>query len=267
MKKHRPGRNAKPWWLVVSAALALSGCSVFLRDTPTPIPTESTVTGAPAQGRTLVVFLPGRGGSIQDFEQHGIVGALRDAAIDVDTVAVDAHLNYYYKRTVIDRLRADVIQPARDRGYGRIVVVGVSLGGLGALLYERDQPGQIDAIVLVAPYLGDDDGLFEAMAEAGGPAAWASARDGQSGPIEEQLWTFIGNRLSTLPPTWLLAGQSDRLGRGHRLFATLVPAERVKFIAGGHDWGTWEALWREVCLNSPLFAAEKSVAGRKALPN
>src|SRR6187397_3125337 len=100
MTKHRPVKSTQPWWLAVCAALALSGCGLLLRDTPTPIPTKWTVTGAPAQGRTLVVFLPGRGGSIQDFEQHGIIGALRDAAIDVDTVAVDAHLNYYYKRTV-----------------------------------------------------------------------------------------------------------------------------------------------------------------------
>jgi len=265
MTNHWAVRNAKPWWLVVSAALVLSGCSLLLRDTPTPIPIHTTVSGAAARDRTLVVFLPGRGGSVQDFEKHGMIRALRDAAIDVDTVAVDAHLNYYYKRTVIDRLKADVIQPARDRGYGRIVVVGVSLGGLGALLYEREHPGQIDAIVLLAPYLGDKDSLFEAIAGAGGPGAWASGRDSRLGTIEEQLWTFLGNRWSTFPPTWLLAGQSDRLGQGHRVLATLLPAERVKFIAGGHDWKTWQALWREVCLNSPLFAAEKALSGGKTV--
>ena len=246
-------------WLLAAGALTLSGCSMLLRDTTTPIPLRTTTMDSTVQDRTLVVFLPGRGGSMDDFERHGMTAALREAGIDVDTVAVDAHLNYYLKRTVIERLQADVIQPARERGYSRIVVVGVSLGGLGALLYEREHPGMIDAIVLLAPYLGDQASLFENIAAAGGPAAWAAGRDAQEGRIEEQLWTFLGSKSSTLPPIWLLAGQSDWLERGHQLFATLLPPARVNFIAGAHDWQTWNALWREVCLNSNLFVAEKTM--------
>jgi len=217
-----------------------------------------------AHGRTLVVFLPGRGGSMDDFERHGMTAVLREAGIDADAVAVDAHLNYYYKRTVIERLRADVIQPALERGYSRIVMVGVSLGGLGTLLYEREHPGMIDAIVLLAPYLGDQASLFETIAAAGGPAAWAAGRDNQEGRVEEQLWAFLGRQSSTLPPTWLLAGHRDWLGRGHRLFSTLLPPARVKFIAGAHEWNTWNTLWREVCLNSDLFTAEKSMKDLEA---
>jgi pimeloyl-ACP methyl ester carboxylesterase len=151
--------------------------------------------------------------------------------------------------------------PARLRGYRRIVLVGVSLGGLGALLSEREYPGSVDALVLLGPYLGDDGRLFAGIAAAGGPAAWATGRDLHTGRVEEQLWTFLGTRSAALPPTWLLCGRGDSLGPGHRLLAGLLPAARVATIEGAHDWPTWNALWREVCFHSDLFRAEKTGAG------
>jgi pimeloyl-ACP methyl ester carboxylesterase len=249
-------RLAWPWMACV--ALLSAGCSIFMRDTPAPILTQATSTGDPAtKAATLVVFLPGRGGSMADFEQQGFAEILRAARVQADVIAVDAHLGYYYKRTVIDRLRADVIEPARTRGYRRIVLVGVSLGGLGALLYERDRPGAVDAIVLLAPYLGDKAGLFERIDVAGGPRAWAIGRDPTEGGVEEMVWTFLGQRATALPPTWLLFGEEDRLAPGHRRLMTLLPSTRVIRRSGGHDWPTWRMLWQEVCLNSDLFAAEK----------
>ena len=244
--------------LLAGGMLALTGCSAFLRDTPAPMPTRATQMSPAAPATTLVVFLPGRGGSLADFDRHGFIAALREAGVNTDTIAVDAHLGYYIKRTVIERLRADVLVSARQRGYRRIVLVGVSLGGLGALLCEREHPGEVDAIVLLGPYLGDKAGLFEQIAAAGGPAAWASRRDPVAGVVEEQLWTFLGNRSAALPPTWLLYGRSDSLAPGHRMLATLLPRGRVTAVAGAHDWPTWFALWRGICLHSDLFATEKA---------
>ncbi len=246
--------------LLTSAVLTLAGCSAFLRDTPTPIPTQATQLSPAGPATTLVVFLPGRGGSMADFDRHGFIAALRDAGVSADTIAVDAHLGYYYKRTVIERLRTDVLVPARARGYRRIVLAGVSLGGLGALLGERDAPGLVDAIVLLAPYLGDKAALFEQIRAAGGPTAWAAGRDPTTGSVEEQLWTFLGNRSTALPPTWLLYGRGDSLATGHQMLATLLPPARVKTVTGAHDWPAWLSLWRGVCLDSELFAAERTGA-------
>ena len=245
----------------VLAGLALTGCSLLLRDTPTPIPTRATQMAAAGPAATLVVFLPGRRGSMADFEREGFVAVMREAGVKADTITVDAHLGYYFKQTVIERLRIDVLLPARLRGYRRIVLVGVSLGGLGALLSEREYPGSVDALVLLGPYLGDDGRLFAAIAAAGGPAAWATGRDLRTGRVEEQLWTFLGTRSAALPPTWLLCGRGDSLGPGHRLLAGLLPAARVATIEGAHDWPTWNALWREVCFHSDLFRAEKTGEG------
>jgi hypothetical protein len=247
------------------ALVSLTGCSLFVGATPTPIPTLASPLAATGRTDTLVVFLPGRGDSMADFEKKGVLPALREAGVRADTIVVNAHLGYYSHRTAIIRLQADVLVPARQQGYRRIVLVGVSLGGLGSLLCERDNPGSVDALVLLGPYLGEKDRFFDKIDQAGGPAAWAAGRDPQAGGIEEQIWTFLGTKSVTLPPTWLLSGRDDPYARGQRLLAGLLPAPRVTIRAGGHDWPVWRALWRDVCFDSELFRAERA-GGQPAAP-
>lgn len=234
------------------------GCSLFLRSTPAPIPTVARPFSAAGRTDTLVVFLPGRGDTLADYERSGVITMLREAGVKADAVLVDAHLGYYYRKTVIERLRADVLQPARAHGYRRIVLVGISLGGLGSMLNERDNPGAVDALVLLGPNLGDDNKLFDRINAAGGPAAWAAGRDPNAGSVYEQLWTFLGAKSAALPPIWLLAGHDDPYGRGQRLFAALRPEARVTFIPGAHDWPTWRKLWRQICFESEVFAPERA---------
>ena len=239
-------------------SLFAGGCNLFLRATPTPLPTQTTRISDAAPRETLVVFLPGRGGSMNDFRDEGLLKIMNEAGVRADVVSVDAHLGYYYRRTVIDRLKADVFIPARAQGYRRVVLVGLSLGGLGSLLTERDQPGSADALVLLAPYLGDKSTLFAQIESAGGPAAWSKANAPRLGVIEEELWSYIGARHADLPHTWLLYGRQDSLAPGHRLFATLLPDDHVIAIDGAHDWKTWRVLWKSVCEHSELFTAEKA---------
>jgi pimeloyl-ACP methyl ester carboxylesterase len=243
------------------AALALAvlpGCTLLMRDTPAPIPTLLRPLAASGRAATLVVFLPGRGDTMANYEEAGILTTMGEAGVKADAILVDAHLGYYFNRTMVERLRADVLLPARQQGYRRIVVVGVSIGGLGALLLERDHPGSADALVLLSPYLGVKAAFFERIVAAGGPESWAAGREPSAGPIEEQVWTFLGTKTSALPPTWLSFGGEDRYARGHRLFAPLLPETRVNTIPGGHDWKTWRALWRDLCFKSDLFQAERA---------
>ena len=240
------------------ALVSLTGCSLFTRSAPVPIPTRSVPFASSGRTGTLVVWLPGRGDQLADFDRNGITATMREAGMRADAIVVDAHLGYYYRRIIIDRLRADVLVPARAQGYRRIVLVGVSLGGLGALLNERDNAGSVDALVLLSPNLGDDQKLFDGITAAGGPIQWARGRDDRTGSIYAQLWTFLGTHLEGLPPTWLYFGQADPYGGGHRLLAGLLPAARVTTIPGAHDWPTWRALWRDVCFHSAVFAPERA---------
>jgi pimeloyl-ACP methyl ester carboxylesterase len=245
---------------LLAALMFMSGCAYWPRAAQAPIPMIRSAVSGERSG-TLVVFLPGRGDVMEDFTKRGLADELAKAGVRADWVAVDSHLGYYRDRSIVRRLKADVIEPARSQGYRRIVVVGLSLGGLGGLLGERDTAGLLDGLVLLAPYLGDDEKLFDEIAEAGGPAAWAKTREPREptrAELAEQLWIFIGQNFSRLPPTWLAYGTGDRLAGGHRLLAPLLPPERVKTVAGGHEWKAWQSLWRDLCVDSDLFAVERA---------
>jgi pimeloyl-ACP methyl ester carboxylesterase len=178
---------------------------------------------------------------------------LHEAGIKADALLVDAHLGYYLNRTIIDRLAADVFAPARHQGYRRIVVVGISLGGMGAVLCARSLPQSVDAMVLIAPYLGDRSSLFAEIKAAGGPAAWVKQGPSHRGEPDEEIWVSLGSHAADLPPTWLLVGTQDRLGEGQRLLAALLPPDHVTTIPGGHSWKVWRSLWRTACANPATF--------------
>src|SRR3989304_2971071 len=85
----------------------------------------------------LFVFLHGRGGSARDFEDNGFVQEIKKEGLPVDMVSVEAPLGYYANQSIVVRLKEDVIGPAKTGGYEHIWLVGVSMGGLGAMLYTR----------------------------------------------------------------------------------------------------------------------------------
>jgi pimeloyl-ACP methyl ester carboxylesterase len=186
---------------------------------------------------------PGRGDRAEDFEERGFLGAAREAGLEADVLAVDAHLAYYYKRVITQRLWEDVILPARAHGYRRVFVVGISLGGLGAITLAQEHPDAVSGLFVLAPYLGEPE-LAREIEAAGGLARWsgeASARDFRG------VWGFLRGYAAgeARPPLWLAYGESDRYAYGHRLLAPALPKERVPVTAGGHDWKAWDRLWRE----------------------
>ena len=199
--------------------------------------------GAGVAGGDLVVFLPGRGDRAEDFEERGFLAAAREAGLDADVLAVDAHLAYYYKRVIMDRLWEDVVLPARARGYRRVFIVGISLGGLGALTLAQEHPDAVAGLFVLAPYLGEP-ALTREIETAGGLARWSG------GPSERDfrgVWSFLRGYAAgeARPPLWLAYGESDRYAYGHRLLASVLPGDRVLVTPGGHDWKAWDRLWRE----------------------
>lgn len=232
-------------------ALFLSACAV----TKVPMDTLS-YPGPASSNKTLVIALRGLGGSVKDFEDYGFVDALHRVYPSYDLICPDAHFGYYRKRSLLVRLQEDVIQPAREKGYEHIYLVGVSLGGLGSLIALRDNPDWYDGVVLLAPYSGDED-LHEAVEHylAGeGDAPWNDTDLSDSDRSLAKLWQWIlaSQQLFLREDfLWLGYGTSDRLS-GHELLAKQLPAEKVLTMDGGHRATVFVELWQRILAQDPF---------------
>lgn len=119
------------------------------------------------------------------------------------------------------------------------------MGGLGALVYDRFHPGEAAGIVLLAPYLGEDD-VIDEVAVAGGLAHWRPASVAAD-DWQRDTWVWLRRWLEPAAQTPRIVlgwGLQDRLGRSNRLLADVLPPGQVFTTAGKHDWPVWRALWR-----------------------
>lgn len=192
---------------------------------------------------TLWVLLPGRYDTASAFANHAWIVRARAAGVHGDFEAVDAYLDYYIKRTIVPRLHQDVILPARKAGYRHIVLVGVSMGATGALVYWLHHPSEINGLVLFSPFLGNKP-LLDGIREAGGVRLWHPATCPPANFC--RLWKSLKRRDATggMPGSLLLLfGRQDRLHEGHKLLASLLPKQQVLSIDGGHNWTTWGKLY------------------------
>jgi pimeloyl-ACP methyl ester carboxylesterase len=227
--------------LLLPGALA---CSLAL---PKPaVPLRTIELGPRTGGTCLTVLLPGRFAEPETFRRTGWAEAVARRELKLDLIAVDSHLGYFRDRSLVERLRIDVIGPARAAGYRSIWVVGTSLGGLGGLLYLRDHPGDLSGVFAIAPYLGEPEVIRE-IAAAGGPAHWPPPNPPADDHVGRELWSWLGpwalGPQST--PLHLGWGTEDSLAAANRMLATLLPRERVYTAKGGHDWKTWTRLWEQ----------------------
>ena len=203
--------------------------------------------------RIALVMLPGAGDRAADLIRHGFVRALRDRALPVDALVVDAHADYYLEQSVVARLEAGVIGPARAAGCRRLWLMGISLGGLGALSYAREHGAQVEGLVLLAPFLGTR-GLIAEIARAGGLSAWHPG-DGAADDPERALlaWLRQAAGAEDAPSIHLGYGSEDRYLAASRLLEARLPAPRVTRVEGGHDWPTWVKLWERI-LDGKVFS-------------
>ena len=212
--------------------------------------------GTRAASQTLLVLLPGAYSAPEEFEAAGFIAAARQAGVAADIAIADAHLGYFTDKSVLQRLRDDVVLPARARGVRNVWLVGISLGGFGALGYALRHPAEVSGVVAIAPYLGRRTLLRDIVA-GGGPTVWRNTAMPE-GPddVETGLWQWLSAPQSAgrpgraesdnapdRPPVWLAYGRDDRFADSHRLLSSVLPAERVDTVSGGHDWPPWRALW------------------------
>jgi pimeloyl-ACP methyl ester carboxylesterase len=204
---------------------------------------------ASAAAPTRMVWLPGAYHAAQDFLAAGFPDAVRARRRPLDLIFVDLELDHLGDRSALQRLRSDIVLPARAAGVS-IWLGGISLGGLFALDYAASYPDELDGLCLLAPYLGNRM-LTAEIAGAPGLAAW---EPGELAEIDEErrIWRYIKRRRAESPPLHLGFGRADRFAAAHELLAATLPADSVNVVAGGHEWSTWSSLW-ENFLDSRLI--------------
>jgi pimeloyl-ACP methyl ester carboxylesterase len=198
---------------------------------------------APQPATRLVVVLPGRADDLEDLQGSGIASAVQRAWPDADVVLAELTLDYYLAGSAIPRLHREIVAPVRKR-YEAVWIVGASLGGMGALLYDREHPGIVDGLVLLVPYLGER-ALHDEIRAAGGPAAWRAGapRSVDAGSWQRELWRHVQS-LPTQPDAprvWLAYGDGDRLRDAMPLLEQALPHTHVRIYDGSHDWTVWTA--------------------------
>jgi pimeloyl-ACP methyl ester carboxylesterase len=231
-------------FLSVLVLIALSAC---LPSTRIPVETVAYPYRENARQECLVVFLPGRGAGVRDYDKEGFIDMARRAGVRADMISIDLHIGYYREGTAFLRLRQDVIMPARDNGYTCIWLAGISLGAYGALEYETLYPGEITGLVLLAPYLGEKEIVNEIKA-AGGVKTWEPGKVAET-DYQRKLWQWIKKyapRNPDLPVIYLGYGTEDRFALEDGLLAEALDPRRVVTRPGIHAWTTWKPLWKSL---------------------
>jgi pimeloyl-ACP methyl ester carboxylesterase len=235
-----------PW----AGAVCATGCAWLPREPVVPMPVLHRPADARRQASVLVVMLPGAYSVPRDFIDQGFVSRLHAQGFAVDVALADAHLGYAENGTLLERLRDDVIVPARRDGYRRIWLVGISLGGYASLGSLMRQPDSIEGVLAIAPYVGSP-ALLRQVAAAGGPMAYAETVH-PAEDLEAQLWVWLGHASPTRRgQIHLYIGSQDRLITGQRLLATLLAADHVVEVPGDHDWPAWNVLWSRWLARAP----------------
>jgi len=233
--------------LLTCALWFLSGCASWL---PAPLPMKAIDYSSSATGaRCLMLFLPGLGDTAETFEQHGFVSEVRARNASIDMVAADATLGYYAKGILSERLFADVVRPRSNRGYKQVWLVGMSMGGLGTVLYSRQRAaGEIYGVLALSPYLGEED-ISDDVRRAGGLQSWKApprVSTMNESNYTDELWRWlqaVSAGREPGPQIYLGYGLQDRLAEVDTLLGAALPQTRVFTIAGGHNWTTWHTLF------------------------
>jgi pimeloyl-ACP methyl ester carboxylesterase len=189
---------------------------------------------------TRMVWLPGAYHGARDFVAHGFPEAVRTRRLGVDLLFVDLELAHVGDRSAVQKLRDEVVSPARAAGIS-VWFGGISLGGLIALSYAASYPDELDGLCLLAPYLGNRM-LTGEIARAPGLKEWQPGELAETDE-ERRIWRYIKTRSAASRPLYLGYGKGDRFSAAHELLASTLPADAVDVVAGGHEWLTWVRLW------------------------
>ena len=227
--------------LAITTLSLLIGACAAGGDVRKPIPSE--FFSAKQTSRRLVVMLPGRGDDLESMKRKRVVSIIQESWPDADVILTGLTMPFYRQGRAATRLHDEIIAPARNAGQRSIWLMGISLGGMGALLYEHDYPGQIDGLLLLSPYLGDEV-VPNAIRRAGGLKEWSPGppQPVSADTFQYELWRTLKN-ISGEPQrnqaVWLAYGSEEPFRAAIELVSPMLPAENVVMLPGHHNWTLW----------------------------
>ncbi len=170
----------------------------------------------------------------------------------MDAIAAKPDQILYLEGAVAPALQEAVIAPARAAGYRRVWLLGISLGGMGALSYAATRAADIEGLILLAPFIGTHGTMAE-LIRAGGFAGWRPETSTAT-PAEQKILSWLQTRLGGAPgpQIWLGHATKDRFAAGHRLLAAALPQRQTVLVEGGHDWPAWRAAFQALMARTPF---------------
>lgn len=233
---------------VLLPVMLLTGCFATVKVPLEVLKYESTQE----RNKNLIVFLRGMGGTLncifdghECFDKMGFVEAVRMRGLPYDMIAPNTHFGYYNDRSLMVRLKEDVILPAKAMKYEKIWLVGTSMGGLGSILYLKAYEKDIDGVLLLGPFLGDRS-LVDEIYSAGGIDQWEPGEFDEEEDWQRMLWGCLKEYLedgSVHPPIYLGIGKEDLYYRAQKLLASSLSPEHVIEISGKHRFSTFKRIW------------------------
>jgi pimeloyl-ACP methyl ester carboxylesterase len=195
---------------------------------------------------TRVLLLPAAYCMPEDFLREGFARAARERHLPVDLVFVELKLQHLTDRTILRRLRHEIVLPARASGCRSIWLGGISLGGFIAMAYAARFTREVDGLCLLAPYLGNHIVVGE-IERARGLDGWTPGHLAEDDD-ERRIWQFIKEQRDRTSPRpapelHLGFGSEDRFADSHRLLAAALEPDSVDVVPGGHEWPAWRQLW------------------------
>jgi pimeloyl-ACP methyl ester carboxylesterase len=243
-------------WLSAFLLALLTGCA-FPRAAKVPMDSIllPRVTLSPSTpSKTLIVFLPGAQEVPQDIVKEGFIEQVKARNIDADVMVIDSHIGYFLRRNFDVRIRTDIIEPARQKGYQSIWLAGISLGGFGSLMYPFIYPGEIDGVIAMAPFIASNDVLNEVI-DAGGLAKWQPQEPLEKDDYQRALLKWLkgyGDTREKRPKLYIGYGSEDGLRQFEKVMGDILPREQRLAAPGKHDWPPWKQMWGDALDRAPL---------------
>jgi len=237
---------------------------------------SAPASAASAEAYPVVYLLHGFGGSPGEWLDAAALPDMLDRLIadgtirPVIAVMPDAHRSWYvdsarhggpgdYETAIVRDLvgEIDARFPTRATPAGR-AVMGVSMGGYGALRLAFEHPDLFGAVVALSPGLFKPDGLSwrhgPAAARRADREHWYAATFGDPFDMAvynaESPFAYVERAASATPPPeiMLAVGDDDVFGSYDGTLEMYLDLRAVglkpelRVADGGHDWRLWRAL-------------------------